>query len=575
MLLDQDQSLLGKKLVEAGLLDSDRLNRAGAVCMARGIPLPRYLIESGLAPKSKVYELLAKVYGVVYVDVTSFRIDPAAVRAIPGDLARRYKAIPLFKMEDTLNIAMVNPTDVAAIDHLAQKSGCVIEACLGAPEDIENALNEHCGAGSSVNQILEILTKEGEQRVTPDKKKSAHGTLPQPGPAREEDSHPVIELVDLIIKQAFEEEASDIHIEPEEKLLRIRYRVDGVMHEASTPPKARESEIISRIKILANMDIAENRHPQDGRIKMAIHGKEVDMRVSSVPTLYGENLVIRILKDSQSVLDLASLGCTEEMRKTFEELIRKPYGMILETGPTGSGKTTTLYAALSLLNSVDRNIVTIEDPIEYKLPLLRQIQVNPKAGMTFANALRSILRQDPDIIMVGEIRDAETAQIAIQSALTGHLVFSTLHTNTAAGAVTRLADMKVEPFLVSSSVIGVISQRLVRRICEKCKEPAEPPEWMSRAFHLPENSIPKIFRGKGCRHCHNTGYKGRIGIFEMLRITEEIQKKILANASSSEIEKAARQSGQPGIQDDALAKIAAGLTTPEEVVKTIDWGTNG
>jgi len=572
VLTDQEQSLLGKKLLETGVLGLDQLNRVSAVCMASGIPLPRYLIDSELVSKSKVYELLAEVYGVVYVDISSFRIDTETVRAIPPDLARRYKAIPLFKMEDALNIAMVNPTDVAAIDHLAQKSGCAIEACLGAPEDIENALNEHCGAGSSVNQILEILTKE---RVTPNEKKSAHGTTPKTGPASEEDGHPVIELVDLIIKQAFEEEASDIHIEPEEKLLRIRYRVDGVVHQASTPPKARESEIISRIKILANMDIAENRHPQDGRIKMAIHGKEVDMRVSSVPTLYGENLVIRILKDSQSVLDLASLGCTEEMRKTFEELIRKPYGMILETGPTGSGKTTTLYAALSLLNSVDRNIVTIEDPIEYKLPLLRQIQVNPKAGMTFANALRSILRQDPDIIMVGEIRDAETAQIAIQSALTGHLVFSTLHTNTAAGAVTRLADMKVEPFLISSSVIGVISQRLVRRICEKCKKPAEPPEWMSRAFHLPAKSIPKIFRGKGCRHCHNTGYKGRIGIFEMLRITEEIQKKILANASSSEIEKAARQSGQPGIQDDALAKIAAGLTTPEEVVKAIDWGTNG
>ena len=573
MLLEQDQSLLGKKLVETGLIDPNQLSKVSTACATKGISLPRYLIKSGLASKEKVYELLAEVYGVPYVDVSSFRIDPAVVRAIHAELAHRYKAIPLFKMGDTLNIAMVNPNDVSALDHLRQKSGCIIEACLGAEEDIEQALNEHYGAGSSVNHILDILTKTGGHNAGAKGTKTAHGARPKPSSVKDEENHPVVELVDLTLKQAFEEGASDIHIEPEEKLLRIRYRVDGVLHEASTPPKHRESEIISRIKILANMDIAENRNAQDGRIKMTIHDKTVDMRVSSIPTLYGENLVIRILKNSQSVLDLASLGFRNEMRKTFEKLIQKPYGMILETGPTGSGKTTTLYAALSLLNSMDRNIVTIEDPIEYKLPVLRQIQVNPKAGLTFANALKSILRQDPDIIMVGEIRDAETAQIAIQSALTGHLVFSTLHTNTAAGAVTRLVDMNVEPFLVASSVIAVISQRLVRQICEKCKELARPPEWMAQTFRLSSNSLPKVFKGKGCRHCRNTGYKGRLGIFEVLQINEEIQRKILAKASNSEIEKVARQSGQPTIHDDAIAKIAAGLTTPEEVVKTIDWST--
>lgn len=568
MLLTQEQNLLGKKLVETGLIDADQLGKASSACATKGISLQRYLIDSGLARKEKAYELLAEIYSVPYVDVASFRIDPKVLQTIHANLAHRYKAIPLFKTGDTLNVAMANPGDVSAVDHLRQKSGYAIEACLGAEEDIECALNEHYGAGRSVSHILDILTKPGAEA-----KKSANGARSKSATASGEENYPVVELVDLILKQAFEEGASDIHVEPEEKLLRVRYRVDGVLHEASTPPKHRESEIISRIKILANMDIAENRNAQDGRIKMTIHDKTVDMRVSSIPTLYGENLVIRILKDSQYILDLASLGFRDDMRKTFEKLIQKPYGMILETGPTGSGKTTTLYAALSLINSVDRNIVTIEDPIEYKLSMLRQIQVNPKAGLTFANALKSILRQDPDIIMVGEIRDAETAQIAIQAALTGHLVFSTLHTNTAAGAVNRLVDMNVEPFLVSSSVIAVISQRLVRQICEKCKEPANAPEWMAQSFRIPGNSLPKVFKGKGCRHCRNTGYKGRIGIFEILEMTEEIQKKILQKASSSEIEKTAHQSGQLSIHDDAIAKVAAGLTTPEEVVKAIDWST--
>jgi len=313
--------------------------------------------------------------------------------------------------------------------------------------------------------------------------------------------------------------------------------------------------------------------PQDSRIKMKLHNTDIDMRVSSMPTVYGENIVIRILKDAHEVLDLSSLGFTDEMRAMFEKLVRRPYGMLLETGPTGSGKTTTLYAALRLINTVERNIVTIEDPVEYKLPMIRQVQVNNRAGLTFANALRSIVRQDPDVIMVGEIRDKETAEIAVQSALTGHLVFSTLHANSASGVVTRLVDMEIEPFLVASSVIGVVSQRLVRNICSRCREQYQPTVLELEGLKWAGPGELKAFRGKGCRHCHHTGYKGRIGIFEILNINEEIQKKITGHASASEIEQAARETGNVGLREDALLKIQRGQTTIEEVLRCVDMGS--
>lgn len=573
MLTDQEVIALGKKLVDAGLLTSDRLSDASRKANEKGVVLPRFLVDSGIIPKSKVYETLAEIFSVPYVDVSNFQISPEAIQCISADLANRYKAIPLFKIGNTLNIAMENPSDVSALQHLAQKSRCEIDVCLGASSDIDSALKEHYGAGNFVNQLLKSLSAERKIRTKSDGK-NLQSVRSRDAAAYTSASseHPVIRLVDLIIRQAFDEGASDIHIEPEEKMLRIRYRVDGVLHEASQPAKELESEIISRIKVLAEMDIAETRVPQDGRIKTSLSGKDVDMRVSTMPTVYGENIVIRILKDSTEVLDLTSLGLSDEMRKTFEELIHRPYGMLLETGPTGSGKTTTLYAALSMINSVERNIVTVEDPVEYKLPMIRQIQVNTKAGLNFANALRSILRQDPDVIMVGEIRDRETAEIAVQSALTGHLVFSTLHANSAAGVVSRLADMKIEPFLIASSVIGVISQRLVRQICEKCKAPDTPSEVLMKVLKVSDLKSFKAFKGTGCRHCRNTGYKGRVGIFEMVKITEEIQNKILKNASTSEIEQEARKLGFKGLRDDGLDKIAAGLTTVEEVVKAVDLG---
>lgn len=561
-------NMLIKKLSESGEISTGVLSEAPSKAKQKGVPLPRFLIESGMVSKKKLYDVLSDIYGVPYVDLVNFQISPDVLKAIPSELAHRFKAMPLFKIGNTINVAMEDPVDMNAIDQLRQRSHCEIDPCLGAQMDIETALNEHYGSSNEVHQLLESLAKERTPRAEfNDRKNNVSVSSKQNGWVNE---HPVVKLVNLILREAYEKSASDIHIEPEEKILRIRLRIDGVLQEASTPPKELESEIISRIKVLAQMDIAETRIPQDGRIKMGFDEKSVDMRVSSVPTVYGENIAIRLLKDSEAVFSLQSLGLSEDMRATFEKMIKRPYGMILETGPTGSGKTTTLYAALNMINSVEKNIVTIEDPVEYKLPMIRQIPVNVKAGLGFAQALRSILRQDPDVIMVGEIRDKETVEIAVQSALTGHLVFSTLHANSAAGVITRLLDMKIEPFLVSSAVIGILSQRLVRKICERCKtEDKAAKEILESVQHvLPENF--KAFKGRGCRFCSNTGNKGRIGIFELATMQESLQKKVLMRASTDEIEEEMKRLGFKSMREDAFDKVGQGVISLEEAMKAVD-----
>lgn len=568
MLTAEDQKTFTRKVIDAGLVSAEQLADAEQRSGDQGMALHHYLIQANLLQKNSAYEILAEIYGVPYVDVANFKIANDAVQTVPAELAHRYKILPLLKIGDSLNVAMANPTEITAIDHLTQKSHCKIDPCLAALEDIEAALTQYYGSGNAVSHLLESLSRERSRRIKP---------LSAPQPAlktavRGKGADSVVSLVDLIIRQAFEEGASDIHIEPEEKMLRVRYRVDGVLHEASNAPKELESEMISRIKVLSQMDIAENRVPQDGRIKMTFDGKDVDMRVSSIPTVYGENLVIRLLKDSHQVPSLASLGMSDDMQKIFESMVHSSYGMILETGPTGSGKTTTLYAAINTINSVERNIITIEDPVEYKLPMIRQTQVNNKAGLSFASALRSILRQDPDVIMVGEIRDRETAEIAIQAALTGHLVFSTLHTNSAATVMTRLTDMKIEPFLIASSVIGAVSQRLVRKICQNCKEEDKPDAVLMKTLQIPEGQELKSFKGRGCHQCRQSGYKGRIGIFEILRMTDSIRRKITAGCDFLEIEQEARKSGFRSMREDGLDKIAKGLTSLEEVAKAVSMG---
>jgi type II secretory ATPase GspE/PulE/Tfp pilus assembly ATPase PilB-like protein len=382
------------------------------------------------------------------------------------------------------------------------------------------------------------------------------------------DEAPVIKLIDSLITEAVKSRASDIHIEPEQKTLRVRYRVDGLLQEVSLIPKRLQDSVISRIKVLSNMDIAETRSAQDGRINIKLENKELDIRVSTFPTIYGENVVLRLLDKTSVLLGLKELGFLEDNLRGFNKLIRRPNGIILVTGPTGSGKTSTLYAALTSISSMEKNIITIEDPVEYELPLIRQTPINPKAGITFVNGLRSILRQDPDIIMVGEIRDKETAEIAIQASLTGHLVFSTLHTNDAPSALTRLIDMGVEQFLVSSSLIGILAQRLVRLICVKCKEKYTPAADILKDIGLPKDG--DYFHGRGCPACKNTGFVGRIGIFELLIIGEDIRKMIEAKSSADEIKKKAILSGMKTLRQDGIVKVQQGLTTPDEIIRVAE-----
>jgi type II secretion system protein E len=455
---------------------------------------------------------------------------------------------------------MVDPWNILALDELRARTGLVIEPSVATETEIKKALNEHYGAKGSMEDLIRTIDEQklGIEGGKDLDIKKLQGIVEEPI---------VIKLVNLIVMKAIREGASDIHIEPEEDVLKTRLRVDGMLHEIESPPKHLQSAIISRIKIMANLDIAERRIPQDGRFTTKMEGKQVDVRVSCVPTIYGENVVLRLLDASSALLALEQLGFSKGMLEKYQKLIIRPHGIILVTGPTGSGKTTTLYGSLDKINSAEKNIITIEDPVEYKLPRVRQIQVDEKVGLTFANGLRSILRQDPNIIMVGEIRDLDTAEIAVQAALTGHLVFSTLHTNDAPGAITRLIDMGVEPFLVSSSVIGILAQRLVRRICEGCKEKYVPTKEDLKDIGLRESEKVEFFKGKGCPKCMDTGYKGRISIYELMVPDEKIHNAIVSKAPADEIRKLACGSGMVTLMEDGIEKVKAGITTVEEVLR--------
>jgi len=454
---------------------------------------------------------------------------------------------------------MVNPKDIMAIDDIRVKTGIgIIEPAFASEKQIQKKIDEYYGTSSNVDEIVKTIDS-GKLPISASDEADAKLL------AKEAEQAPVIKLVNMVISRAIKERASDVHIEPEESEVRIRYRIDGVLREGMVFPKHLESVILSRIKILSKMDISESRRPQDGRMQLKMEDKRLDVRVSSFPTVHGENIVMRILDKTSMLIGLRDLGLSEAEYNEFDKLIRRPYGIILVTGPTGSGKTTTLYAALSSINSPEVNIITIEDPVEYEVPLIRQTQVNTKAGVTFAAGLRAILRQDPDVIMVGEIRDKETADISIQASLTGHLVFSTLHTNDAPGAIVRLADMGVEPFLISTSVIGVLAQRLVRVICVNCKEPYEVDAGLAKELTIKEALT--LYRGKGCEQCKNTGYTGRIGIFEFMPVSEDIKRLIVTKSSSDQIRHAASALGVRSLRDDGLEKAKAGITSIEEVMR--------
>ncbi|MFA5231504.1 MAG: ATPase, T2SS/T4P/T4SS family, partial [Candidatus Omnitrophota bacterium] len=510
----------------------------------------------GFISEEDIAEARANALGFLYMNLEDYVIDAELTKLIPENVAIKYKAVPLFKIMDALTVAMTDPSDIEALDHIRRisKVGSV-DPVLVSAKSIEKILDSYYGQGNSVEEIVKTFESK---KLLVDK-----GAL-----AEAAEEPPIIKLVNILISEAVKDRVSDIHIEPEMAVLRVRYRIDGILHEVHSLPKKLQNAVISRIKILANMDIAENRRPQDGKISVKLENKDLDIRVSTFPTVHGENVVMRLLDRSSILLGLKDLGFSRENLDIFAKMILQPNGIILVTGPTGSGKTTTLYSALSTISSMEKNIITIEDPVEYELPLIRQTQVNPKADITFANGLRSILRQDPDVIMVGEIRDKETAEVAIQASLTGHLVFSTLHTNDAPSSLTRLMDMGLEPFLISSSLILIVAQRLVRQVCPKCKEEYSPTPAALQNLGLDINA--KFFRGKGCPVCKNTGFLGRIGIFEILVLNEVIRKMIEERKSADAIKKKAIELGMKTLREDGLDKTRQGLTTIEEILRVTE-----
>lgn len=549
--------LLAKKLIS-----QEQIDRAKEDMKKTGFSMEKTLSKLGYITEDKMAHAVAESMNVMCIDLKNYLIDPDVLQNVPEELARKHKVMPLFKVGDCLTLAMANPRDIMAIDEIRMKSKVpVIEPVLSVESDIRSAIDQYYGAPGGLDEVIKTIDAARLAAMTPDEQGAKALTK-----AAEE--APVVRLVNLILMQAIKDKASDIHIEPEENLVRVRFRVDGILHEIATPPKELQNIISSRIKILSKLDIAESRKPQDGKINLKMENKALDLRVSTFPTIHGENIVMRILDKSSVMIGLEKLGFSEKDFKVFSKLIRSAYGIMLVTGPTGSGKTTTLYSALSTINSLELNIITVEDPVEYEIPLIRQTQVNVKAGLTFAAGLRSILRQDPDVVMVGEIRDKETAEIAVQASLTGHLVFSTLHTNDAPSSITRLIDMGVEPFLISSSVLAILAQRLVRVLCPKCKEAYTPAADVMKQLGLKESA--KLYKPKGCDSCKGSGYGGRTGIHELMPISEEIKRMIIAKASAAEIKKQALKEGMTTLRGDGMEKVMQGVTTVEEIMRVTE-----
>ena len=525
-------------------------------------PVLDSLCEMGFTTRREVLELLAKELQINIVNLQEEKITKEALALLDFDSARRYRAIPLEINEVEVKVALADPFDLESLDNLQYLFKKNVTHVLADPEDLDKALTRYYGvAEDTVDQMLHQLSDADISLL----EKEA-GTEE----AAEDPDAPIIKLVSLLMLEAFKNRASDIHLEPLERKFRVRFRIDGVLREVQGPPKRLQPSVISRIKIMSNMSIAERRLPQDGRIKLNLFGKDIDLRVSAIPTSHGESIVLRLLDKSNLLLGLGQLGFLSDDEKKFESLIRQPNGILLITGPTGSGKTTTLYACLNFLNRPDRKLITVEDPVEYQLSGINQVQVNETIGLSFANVLRSILRQAPNIIMIGEIRDFETAEIAVHASLTGHLVFSTLHTNDAAGAITRLIDQGVKPFLVASSLIGILAQRLIRKICPKCKEPTQPPDYQLKMLKITPEKLKAVtfYKGKGCEHCNGIGYHGRIGIMELLEVDDSVRKLIYQKVSSPQIRKRAREIGMRTLREDGIQKVLSGMTTLEEVYRT-------
>ena len=549
-------------LKEEGLITDEQIETARQHMSMHSSVVDTF-ISSKVLSFEEILSVLSSRFGMEMISLVNLHIPPEALSAVPVDVARKYKIMPVSKHDIVLTIAIGDPLEVDTLDSLRYLLKCDIEGVVALPAEITVALDRYYATEASMETMIDQLTEGTVAMVS-----SGRADLSEEANVSESDV-PIIKLVSLIIYEAHRNRASDIHLEPLEKRFRVRYRIDGVMQEVDSPPKRLQAAIISRVKIMANMKIAEKRVPQDGRIQVNVKGRELDLRVSTVPTGHGESVVMRILDKQNLALGLPKLGFLADDQETFTRLIGLPDGIILVTGPTGSGKTTTLYACLNFVNKPDRKIITVEDPVEYQMSGINQVHVREDIGLTFASALRSILRQAPNIVMIGEIRDNETARIATEAALTGHLVFSTLHTNDAPSAITRLQDIGVKPFLVASSVRAIVAQRLVRTVCEHCREEHKPTasELNLLGAAAEQFSGVQLYRGRGCNKCALTGYSGRAGIFEILIINDEIQRMIFEKISSIEIRQKARELGMRTLREDGLRKVVIGTTTLDEVLR--------
>ncbi len=558
-------------LTDMALVTSEQVDAARAEADSTGEGVVDTLVAQGAIKTADVARSKAANFGVEFVELADLKLPDDVIATIPRHIAKKFSAVPIYKVDDmTIAVALADPTDLDAIDGLSHAINLTVDPKIAAPDEIEAALGKYYGGGGggkpgrgdgAFQKMIQDIT-EGEVEI------GKSGAMDD-GSAVDADA-PIIKLVNTLIVEAFKQRASDIHLEPLANRFRVRYRIDGVLHEMKGPPKKLQPNIVSRLKIQSNMSISEKRIPQDGRIQTSVGGKMIDLRVSCLPTNHGESIVMRILDKEGLRLGLAELGFFTDDQQTFERLIALPDGILLVTGPTGSGKTTTLYSCLNYINRPDRKIITVEDPVEYQLAGINQVQVQELIGFTFAMALRAMLRQAPNVVMLGEIRDLETASIAINASLTGHLVFSTLHTNDAPSAVTRLIDIGVKPFLVASSTRALMAQRLVRKVCKKCTTPHMPTDVELRALNIDPNTVQgaNFRKGAGCPNCNNTGNRGRFGIFEIFVIDDEARKLIYEKVSSAVLRNRAREMGMRTLREDGARKVIAGLTTADEVIKS-------
>jgi type IV pilus assembly protein PilB len=563
---------IGDILLKRGLLTMEQQHAAMKYQKEHGGKLSTILVDLNFVPDEAMAKVLSQLYDVPYVDLDEMEVDPEVIKLIPIESAIRYQILPLQRVGTVLTIAVADPTNVTVFDDIKFRTGYHVEPVVAPQNAIKTAIEKKYGTESTIElkRVYDQLAAEGEYELSlaPEETEMDMSAL-----AKSSEEAPIIRLVNLILADALRKGASDIHIEPFEKDMRVRYRIDGVLFQTMMPPNKFRDALLSRVKIMANLDISERRLPQDGRIKIRINQngrrKEIDFRVSSLPTLYGEKIVLRILDKESLPLDLTQLGFETESLKRFERAIKRPYGMILVTGPTGSGKTSSLYTVLNKLNTDEVNIMTAEDPIEYNFRGINQVQTKEQIGLTFANALRAFLRQDPNIIMVGEIRDLETAEVGVKAALTGHLVLSTLHTNDAPSSIDRMLNMGVEPFLVCTSVNLICAQRLVRKICKECKQQVDTPKQALVDLGFPPTMAAnlKVYQGAGCPKCNESGYKGRIGLFEVMEMTPAIQTLILTGGRGGVIRDKAREEGMITLRESGLEKIRNGITTIEEVLR--------